>query len=180
MKYYILMIITVAGSLLIQACGKSGGQLALETKPIPDNILPLIVYKTVGECADHSLRFQYLHGSGVQLWDDPEGPLTVAELDFFLDKRGTYQAIYREWDYHAGTKTYEQNLNGTFTYANGNLAISGIGAAVITINAGAVGINLTFTRELNTTGLTGKSLPMRMITHNKGLVTSGDYCTNAP
>lgn len=169
------MVVLTLISLLLGGCGFQGAIKNIDSNPVVKTLsVSDYLYRTVGSCADHSLRFKSLIGSGIQLWSDPNLPIVVGTLQIFLLQDGTYVARY--WEHTDGTKSSVEEVSGTYTSTTSSITLSGLGTAILFEMNNKFGLAFTIARDFISSGLSGREILMRSELSDEGLETYEDVC----
>lgn len=155
-------------------CGRADLNI-VEPSVSPASVLPLLQYKVVGNCDDPTLRFQAVQMSGIVLWTDANGPLTMGQAELFLFKDLTYRLDYSERD--GASRTFMKTETGSYRFQDNQIDLGELGRATLLIGAGGrVGVEMVFGKNLNSVQLRGRKILGRVTLLDEGPQTHAEIC----
>lgn len=133
------------------------------------------LYRTVGTCEDGNLQFKVLETAGILLATDPESPFIVGQIAIYLKDDGTYVADY--FEYTGDTKSSIERITGSYTVGDNSITLENLGTTEFFELGNKFGLEITFTRDIITAGLTDQKHILRSWLRTDGLVTNEEYCS---
>lgn len=170
------MIFSAIVPLLFTSCGEISSSI-LPASEISNIIPEEIFYQTSGSCENRNLTFNVLIAGGELVRADSQ--LFGTQTDLYLNKDGTYLARYIEFEPGAPTATYMKKIAGTYqvNYQTGSFNLENLGHGIVQTIKGKHYLQLQYTRDIYSEGLTGQIAWFRLYHSSRGFETDRfKYC----